>query len=168
MSRLLRKLSRPSRAEGSEKIQDHGNQHTDMPPEILDILLRHLWDSRMPSHERMHLMTACPLVNRTWRAVYARISAEHVHIPSLPFLYYLCRIIRSRKSVIYGMLPHTVRRMTCYSDLTYGKAESASRRAYLTLANLPDFRSTSVFPISLRSSCGYDSESGCSPMWALT
>ncbi len=164
MSRLLRKLSRPSRAEGSEKIQDHGNQHTgelcvvvvssfsdsyiaDMPPEILDIILRHLWDSQMPSHERMHLMTACPLVNRTWRAVYARISAEHVHIPSLPFLYYLCRIIRSRKSVIYGSGDLLPRRMTCYSDLTYGKVEFASRRAYLTLANLPDFRGFDVcFP----------------------
>ncbi|KAF9028005.1 hypothetical protein BDZ89DRAFT_1133825 [Hymenopellis radicata] len=120
-----------------------------MPPELLDVILRYLWDSRMPSHERMHLMTACPLVNRAWCAVYARISAAHVHLPSLPYLYYLCRITRAHKSVIYGdrLLPHTVRRMTCYSDLSFGQAEAASRRAYLTLANLPDFRGFDVcFP----------------------
>ncbi|KAK7446967.1 hypothetical protein VKT23_014180 [Stygiomarasmius scandens] len=64
-------------------------------------------------------MTACPLLNRSWRAQFSRIASTHLHIPQLSYLLYLADIIRSGKSLIYSKweLQHYPTTITCFLDL---------------------------------------------------
>ncbi|KAK0228681.1 hypothetical protein IW262DRAFT_632028 [Armillaria fumosa] len=110
------------------------------PPEIVDLIVSELWSSTMPSKDRTHFMTTCPLINSVWQDVYATHSSQDVYIPTTNYLQsYLCAIIQSQESVIYGSrLPSSVRTMTCYVDLTQ-LDEEAAKDAYVLLINLPNF-----------------------------
>ncbi|KAK0483768.1 hypothetical protein IW261DRAFT_978832 [Armillaria novae-zelandiae] len=110
------------------------------PPEIVDLIVSELWSSTMPSRDRTHFMTTCPLINSVWQDIYAIHSSRDVYIPTANYLQsYLCAIIQSQKSAIYGSrLPSSVRTMTCCVDLTQ-LDEEAAKDAYVLLTNLPNF-----------------------------
>lgn len=94
----------------------------------------------MPSKDRAHFMTTCPLINSIWQDVYATHSSRDVYIPTTNYLQsYLSAIIQSQNSLIYGSrLPSSVRTMTCYVDLTQ-LDEEAAKDTYVLLTNLPNF-----------------------------
>ncbi len=51
-------------------------------------------------------MTTCPLVNRTWKAIYGPIASQDLHITNLAYMYYLCDIARRQNPIIYyGFVP---------------------------------------------------------------
>ncbi|KAK0463976.1 uncharacterized protein EV420DRAFT_1638896 [Desarmillaria tabescens] len=116
------------------------SERATFPPEIIDLIVSGLWNSTMPSKDRVHLMTTCPLINSVWQDVYATHSSRDVYIPTVKYLQsYLCGIIQSQQSVIYGnRLPASVRTMTCYVDLTRPD-EEAAKDTYVLLTNLPNF-----------------------------
>ncbi|PBK98794.1 hypothetical protein ARMGADRAFT_1075590 [Armillaria gallica] len=89
-----------------------------LPPEIIDDIVFGIWSSSMPSQERIQFMTTCFLLNRTWKAVFARIASRDIYILSTKFFEYLCTITHSQASIIYGdLLPNSTRSITCQPDL---------------------------------------------------
>ncbi|KAK0210911.1 hypothetical protein DFS33DRAFT_338191 [Desarmillaria ectypa] len=121
------------------------------PPEIVDLIVSEFWNSTIPSKDRIHFMATCPLINSVWQDIYAAHSSQDVYIPTVKYLQsYLCAIIQSQQSVIYGnRLPSSVRTMTCYVDLTQPD-EEAAKDAYVLLTNLPNFIGFRVCFTSLR------------------
>ncbi|KAK7439378.1 hypothetical protein VKT23_017601 [Stygiomarasmius scandens] len=99
-----------------------------IPPEIISKIIALLWFSPLSCRERVTLMTACPLLNRTWNAQFARIASRHLHIPSLSYLKYLAGIIFTEESRIYNVwdLQHRVETMTCFLDFE-PKLESVTK-----------------------------------------
>ncbi|PBK70812.1 hypothetical protein ARMSODRAFT_93095 [Armillaria solidipes] len=106
-----------------------------LPPEIIDDILSGIWSSSIPSHERIMFMTTCPLLNRTWKAVFARIASHDIYILSTKFFEYLCSITHSQTSIIYGyLLPNTTHTIICQPDL-----DSSATEMYMTLCKQQNF-----------------------------
>jgi len=65
-------------------------------------------------------MTACTLLNRTWKTQFALTASTFIHIPRLSYLLYLAKIVRTDKSTIYNKwdLQHRAQTITCFLDLT--------------------------------------------------
>ncbi|KAK0434563.1 hypothetical protein EV421DRAFT_1740763 [Armillaria borealis] len=54
---------------------------TTLPPELIEIIVREVWHSDMPSYIRKLFMTTCPRINRAWKAVYAPIASQDIPLP---------------------------------------------------------------------------------------
>ncbi|SJL03475.1 uncharacterized protein ARMOST_06831 [Armillaria ostoyae] len=122
---------------------------TTLPPELVEIIVYEAWHSEMPSYVRKRLMTACPSINRTWKAVYAPIASQDMYITNLAFLDYLCRIVAQfRKSIIYrDFIPRLTRTITCFVDLRACEREGAAEEVYLYLNVLRNMRGfEALFP----------------------
>ncbi|KAF9075208.1 hypothetical protein BDP27DRAFT_1315682 [Rhodocollybia butyracea] len=92
---------------------------SDLPPEIIEKIVRQVWYSCLSPDERILFMTACPRLSGTWRSQYARIASTTIHIPCMNYLLYLAEIIRTRKSLIYDWkhLRTGARSIICFLDL---------------------------------------------------
>ncbi|SJL08068.1 uncharacterized protein ARMOST_11427 [Armillaria ostoyae] len=102
---------------------------TVLPPELVELIIHEAWHSEMPSWTRTTLMTACPLISRTWKAVYVPIASQHIYITNLAFIHHLCM----RKSTIY--YPRVTRTITCFIDLA---RDSTAQRIFAYLFKLPN------------------------------
>ncbi|KAK0447410.1 uncharacterized protein EV420DRAFT_873451 [Desarmillaria tabescens] len=122
---------------------------TTLPPEIVETVIYEAWHSVMPSSMRTSFMTTCPLVNRTWKAVYAPIASRDIYITNRAYIYYLCKIARLQKSIIYyDFIPQLTRTITCYVYLGDQTDEAAVERVYHHLINLPnDAGFKNLFPL---------------------
>ncbi|KAK0218153.1 hypothetical protein IW262DRAFT_1119611 [Armillaria fumosa] len=120
---------------------------TTFPPELVEIIVYEAWHSEMPSYVRKRLMTACPRINRTWKAVYASIASRDMYITNFAFLGYLCRIARLQKSIIYhDFIPRLTRTITCFVNLRENDREAA-KEVYSFLTALPNMRDfDALFP----------------------
>ncbi|KAK0495304.1 hypothetical protein EDD18DRAFT_1106524 [Armillaria luteobubalina] len=114
----------------------------ELPPELVDIIIAQFWYSELPSNDRITFMTACPLVNITWRDVYARVTSRDIHVPTVAYLLYLPFLVSWKPwstSAVYGdFSPDSVRTITCYVDLTSSKNDAA-KDPYSALCNLPNY-----------------------------
>ncbi len=114
---------------------------TTLPPELVEIIVREVWYSDMPSYIRKLFMTTCPRINRAWKAVYAPIASQDMYITNLAFLNYLCRIAHLRKSIIYrDFTPRLTQTITCFIDLQEHEREleGAVKEVYRYLIGLPN------------------------------
>ncbi|PBK65764.1 hypothetical protein ARMSODRAFT_1048831 [Armillaria solidipes] len=114
---------------------------TTLPPELIEIIVREVWHSDMPSYIRKLFMTTCPRINRAWKAVYAPIASQDMYITNLAFLDYLCRIAHLRKSIIYrDFIPRLTQTITCFIDLQEHEREleGAVKEVYRYLIGLPN------------------------------
>ncbi len=110
---------------------------TQLPPELVDIIISEFWYSEPPSKDRIAFMRACPLINNLWKDVFARIASRDIYLPTEPYLVYLSTIIRTDKSVIYRhFLPGSTRTMNCCVGLTESTSDSAME-PYAVLCSLP-------------------------------
>ncbi|PBK75441.1 hypothetical protein ARMSODRAFT_999885 [Armillaria solidipes] len=114
----------------------------ELPPELVDIIIAEFWYSELPSKDRIAFMTACPLINSTWRDVYARITSRDIYVPTVAYLLYLASIIRWKRwnnSAVYGgFSPESTRSITCYVDLTNSK-DDAAKDPYSAFCNMPNY-----------------------------
>lgn len=103
----------------------------------------------MPSVIRRFFMTACPRINRLWKAVYSLIASQDIYIPSLAYIYYLSDIARRHKSIIYhDLIPRATRTTTCFVDCGQNAGESIVKDVYRLLMWLPDnIGFKSLFPL---------------------
>ncbi len=94
-------------------------------------------------------MTACPLVNQTWKAAYAPIASRDLYITNLAYIYQLCNIARRRKFIVYyNFIPRLTRTITCFIDLGGEAQETAVERVYNILIKLPsDVGLKALFPL---------------------
>ncbi|KAK0218154.1 hypothetical protein IW262DRAFT_1392461 [Armillaria fumosa] len=114
---------------------------TTFPPELVEIIVYDAWHSEMPSYVRKRLMTTCPQINRTWKAVYAPIASRDMYITNFAFLGYLCRIAPLQKSIIYhDFIPRLTRTITCFVNLEECELEGEAKEVYLYLTVLPNLR----------------------------
>ncbi|KAK0497257.1 hypothetical protein EDD18DRAFT_147802 [Armillaria luteobubalina] len=91
----------------------------------------------MPSYVRKRLMTTCPRINRTWKAVYAPIASRDMYITNLKFLDYLCRVAQFQKSIIYyDFIPRLTRTITCFVNLKECEMEREAKEVYIYLTGL--------------------------------
>ncbi|KAK0238643.1 hypothetical protein EDD85DRAFT_1001322 [Armillaria nabsnona] len=122
---------------------------TTFPPELVEIIVYEAWHSDMPSYVRKRLMTACPSINRTWKAVYAPIASQDMYITNLAFLDYLCRIAQFQKSIIYhDFIPRLTRTITCFVDLRENENEETAKEAYRYVVALPNLLGfQALFPL---------------------
>ncbi|KAK0469923.1 uncharacterized protein EV420DRAFT_1497541 [Desarmillaria tabescens] len=121
---------------------------TTLPPELVELIICEAWHSVMPSSTRTSFMTTCPLVNRTWKTIYAPIASQDLHITNLAYIYYLCDIAGRQKSIIYyDFIPQRTRTITCFVYLGKEIDDAAVKRVYGYLAKLPnDIGLNSLFP----------------------
>ncbi|KAK0189149.1 hypothetical protein F5146DRAFT_1225793 [Armillaria mellea] len=127
--------------EASPKVQLLSSSVTMMtfPPELVEMIVYEAWHSEMPSYIRKRLMTACPSINRAWKAVYASIASQDTYITNLAFLDYLCRIAQSQTSIVYhNFIPRLTRTITCFVDLQKPRRERAAKGVYRYLIALPN------------------------------
>ncbi|PBK71365.1 hypothetical protein ARMSODRAFT_955160 [Armillaria solidipes] len=111
---------------------------TQLPPELVDIIISEFWYSEPPSKDRTAFMRACPLINNLWKDVFARIASRDIYLPTVPYLVYLSSIIRTDNSVIYRhFLPSSTRTMNCCVGLTESTSDSAME-PYAVLCSLPN------------------------------
>ncbi|SJK99964.1 uncharacterized protein ARMOST_03275 [Armillaria ostoyae] len=115
----------------------------ELPPELVDLIIAEFWYSELPSKDRITFMTACPLINSTWRDVYARITSRDIYVPTVAYLLYLAYIIRWKhwpnNSAVYGGFPpDSTRSITCYVDLTNSK-DDAAKDPYSAFCNMPNY-----------------------------
>ncbi|KAK7440607.1 hypothetical protein VKT23_016955 [Stygiomarasmius scandens] len=89
------------------------------PPEIIEKITLLIWRSSLSPSERILLMTTYPLLDRTWKAQFARIASREIHVPNLHYLLYLVNIVRKGKSLIYDQtdLKKHGATMTCFLDM---------------------------------------------------
>ncbi len=130
-----------------------------LPPELVEKIVHEIWHTEMPSIVRQSVMTTCPRINRTWKAVFAPIASQDIYIPSLTYIYYLCDIAGRQKSIIYhDLIPRLTRTITCFVDLREKGRESGVKEVYILLMRLPnDIGLRALFPqvpsICLELSC---------------
>ncbi|PBL03855.1 hypothetical protein ARMGADRAFT_36546 [Armillaria gallica] len=115
----------------------------ELPPELVDIIIAEFWYSELPSQDRITFMTTCPLINTTWRDVYARITSRDIYVPTVAYLLYLASIICCKlwpnNSAVYGDLsPDSTRTITCYVDLT-NSSDDAAKDPYSAFCNMPNY-----------------------------
>ncbi|KAF5356436.1 hypothetical protein D9758_009503 [Tetrapyrgos nigripes] len=123
-----------------------------LPPEIVEKIILLVWKNGvLSSDERVAFMTACPRLNRTWNAQFARIASKEIYLPKLSYLLYLANIVRTGKSLIYDPedLVTRVETMTCFLDLrSYPLSwDKSTESLYFMLTNMGSFTSfRSCFP----------------------
>ncbi|PBK71323.1 hypothetical protein ARMSODRAFT_1083533 [Armillaria solidipes] len=111
---------------------------TQLPPELVDIVISEFWCSEPPSKDRIAFMKACPLINSLWKDTFARIASRDIYLPTVAYLVYLSSIIGANKSVIYHrFLPKSTRTINCHVDLTKSTSDSAME-PYAVLCSLPN------------------------------
>ncbi|KAK0246029.1 hypothetical protein EDD85DRAFT_42511 [Armillaria nabsnona] len=104
--------------------------NTQLPFELVEIIISEFWHSEHATDDRIAFMTACPLINSLWRDIY---------VPTVPYLFYLCSIIHSQKSSIYRpFLSKSTRSITCHVNLFKSNSDSAMF-PYLVFCHLPNF-----------------------------
>ncbi len=65
-----------------------------LPVEIIELILSMLWSSSdLNVKERFLFMKSSLYVCQTWRLTFLRISLTDVHILSIPYLYYILRLL---------------------------------------------------------------------------
>ncbi|KAK0457138.1 uncharacterized protein EV420DRAFT_542016 [Desarmillaria tabescens] len=110
-----------------------------LPFELVEIIVSEFWYSEHTSDDRITFMTACPLISRLWRDIYAHITSRNIYVPTVPYLFYLCSTIHSQKSSIYRpFLPESTRTITCHVDLLKSNSDSAMF-PYVVLCDLPNY-----------------------------
>ncbi|KAK0459001.1 uncharacterized protein EV420DRAFT_345461 [Desarmillaria tabescens] len=122
---------------------------TTIPPELVEIIVYEFWHSEMPSSVRQSFMTTCPLVDRTWKAIYAPIASQDLYITNLASIDYLCDIAYLKNSIIYhDLIPRLTSTITCLVDLREYAKERAAKRVYRYLITLPNIRGfQALFPL---------------------
>ncbi|KAK0463089.1 uncharacterized protein EV420DRAFT_1155207 [Desarmillaria tabescens] len=112
---------------------------TQLPFELVEIIISEFWFSEHASEDRILFMTACPLISRLWRDVYAYITSRDIYIPTVPYLLYLSSVIRFKRSKIYHhFLPESTLTMTCYVDLTETDKDTAMH-PYSVFCSMPSY-----------------------------
>lgn len=53
-----------------------------LPPEIISLILTELWEAQQSPEERSTSLKTISLVNRTWLALFVRVTSRNVHIPN--------------------------------------------------------------------------------------
>ncbi len=95
-----------------------------LPFELVEIIISEFWYPEHPSDDRITFMTGCPLVCSLW-SIYAGITSRDIYVPTVSYLFYLCSIIRSQKPAIYRpFLPESTCAITCYVDLIKSDSDS--------------------------------------------
>ncbi|KAK7457257.1 hypothetical protein VKT23_010556 [Stygiomarasmius scandens] len=116
------------------------NHSSEFPPEIVEKIIQSFWTSNLSSSDRVLFMTACPLLNRTWKYEFSRIVSRDIHMPRLGYLLYLANIAwGSFKSLIYTQLDlkNRAETMTCAVDLrSPSNRDKKTEDAYLLLSDL--------------------------------
>ncbi|PBK80257.1 hypothetical protein ARMGADRAFT_1092443 [Armillaria gallica] len=102
--------------------------------QLVEIIVHEVWHSKMPSYVRKTFMTACPRINRTWKAVYAPIASQDMYI--------------FQNSIIYhDFIPRLTRTITCFADLRANEREGGAKEVYRYLIALPNIRGfDALFP----------------------
>ncbi|SJL09192.1 uncharacterized protein ARMOST_12568 [Armillaria ostoyae] len=109
------------------------------PLELVDMIVHEIWHSDMPSVIRRSFMTACPRINRLWKAIYSLIASQDIYITSLAYIYYLSDIAGRQKSVIYhDHIPRLTRAITCFVDCGENAGENVVKDVYRLLMWLPN------------------------------
>ncbi|KAK0199971.1 hypothetical protein DFS33DRAFT_208959 [Desarmillaria ectypa] len=100
--------------------------NTQLPFELVEVIISELWYSEYASDVRIAFMTACPLVCNLWRDVYASITSRDIYVLTVTYLFYLSSIIRSKKSSVYRpFLSKSTRAIICHADFTQSNSDSA-------------------------------------------
>jgi hypothetical protein len=84
------------------------------PVELLENIISEAWSSPLTADERITLMTASLLVNKTWSAVFTRVSSKDVHIPCESYAEQLFRVLRE-ESPIYDEQTRSLPDRLCHS-----------------------------------------------------
>ncbi|SJL09373.1 uncharacterized protein ARMOST_12751 [Armillaria ostoyae] len=112
---------------------------TQLPFELVEIIISEFWYSEHDSDVRIAFMTVCPLVCSLWRDVYASITSRDIYVPILRYLFYLSSIIRSKKSSIYRpFLSESTRTITCHVNTIDSNNDSALF-PYITFCHMPNY-----------------------------
>ncbi|KAK0235329.1 hypothetical protein EDD85DRAFT_792180 [Armillaria nabsnona] len=112
---------------------------TQLPFELVEIIISELWYSEHDSNVRIAFMTVCPLVCSLWRDVYASITSRDIYVPTIRHLFYLSSIIRSKKSSIYGpFLSESTRTIICHVNTIDSNNDSALF-PYITFCHMPNY-----------------------------
>ncbi|KAK0235348.1 hypothetical protein EDD85DRAFT_73283 [Armillaria nabsnona] len=112
---------------------------TQLPFELVEIIISEFWYSEHDSDMRIAFMTVCPLVCSLWRDVYASITSRDIYVPTIRYLYYLSSIIHSKKSSIYRpFLRESTRTITCYVNAIDSNNDSALF-PYITFCHMPNY-----------------------------
>ncbi len=134
--------NRRARSGNSDRFSFHRNMHdssTQLPFELVEIIISEFWYAEHASADRILFMTACPLISCLWRDVYAYVTSRDIYIPTVPYLLYLSSIIRSKWSKIYRhFLPESTLTMTCYVDLTESDKDAAMH-PYSVFCSVPNY-----------------------------
>ncbi|KAF9014826.1 hypothetical protein BDZ89DRAFT_1142002 [Hymenopellis radicata] len=130
----------------------------ELPTELVHLIVAYCWRSNSSNadpSDLLCLMTALPLINHQWKAVYAYFSGRNLWIPSVSYLFYIGTILRTNHSVIYhrpSELSQSVLTINCaihilnehYIDTEkrhVSKREHTQRlEAYSVLASLPSYK----------------------------
>ncbi|KAK0478747.1 hypothetical protein IW261DRAFT_1564822 [Armillaria novae-zelandiae] len=112
---------------------------TQLPSELVEIIISEFWHSEHASADRVLFMTACPLISSLWRDVYVNITSRDIYVPTVSYLRYLSSVIRCKRSKIYGhFLPESTLTMTCYVDLTESDRDAAMH-PYSVFCSMPNY-----------------------------
>ncbi|KAG7446070.1 uncharacterized protein BT62DRAFT_1023723 [Guyanagaster necrorhizus] len=108
-------------------------------PELVEAIISEFWYDEHASDDRIVFMTACPLISTVWRNTYEHITSRDIYVPTLAYLFHLCSIVKSTKSVIYrSSLPESARTITCHVDLIESNNDAAMH-PYSVLCSLPNY-----------------------------
>ncbi|PBK83856.1 hypothetical protein ARMGADRAFT_1088843 [Armillaria gallica] len=114
---------------------------TQLPFELIEIIISELWYSVHDSNVRIAFMTACPLICSLWRDVYASITSQDIYVPTIRYLFYLSSIIRSKKSSIYHpFLSESTCTITCHVNAVNSNNDSALF-PYIMFCHMPNYAS---------------------------
>ncbi len=130
----------------------------ELPTELVHLIVGHCWRSNSTNadpSDLLCLMTALPLINHQWKAVYAYFSGRNLWIPSIPYLFYIGMILRTNHSVIYDQpseLSQSVLTINCAVHIlnehfvdaekhrTSKRARMQRMEVYSVLASLPSYK----------------------------
>ncbi|PBK71292.1 hypothetical protein ARMSODRAFT_70758 [Armillaria solidipes] len=113
--------------------------NTQLPFELVEIIISEFWYDEHPSDGRIAFMTRCSLVCSLWRDVYASITSRDIYVPIVGYLFYLSSIIRTKKSSIYRPFhPESTRTFTCHIDLFKSFSDSALF-SHILFCHMPNY-----------------------------
>ncbi|KAK0217062.1 hypothetical protein IW262DRAFT_167080 [Armillaria fumosa] len=111
---------------------------TQLPFELVEIIISEFWYSEHDSDVRIAFMTGFPLVCSLWRDVYASITSRDIYVPTVRYLFYLSSIIRSKNSSIYRpFLRESTRTITCYVNAI--DLNDSAMFPYIAFCHMPNY-----------------------------
>ncbi|KAK7464076.1 hypothetical protein VKT23_006237 [Stygiomarasmius scandens] len=73
-----------------------------LPFELIQLILHHLWHSSLSRRERIHLMTTSPRISRSYMKSFVLVSSESIYLPSSSYMSYLFLTILQGRSRVYS------------------------------------------------------------------